>query len=78
MTYYKVKLHADQMIKGIRTKSGFLVKNEIYTANEINKAIQLGRIDEAFVRNHLLRIEISPKHTYWFCGARFESVYINN
>jgi len=70
MLYYKVKPHADQINKGIRTKKGFLIKDELFTPREIEKAIQAGRIDHEFTKNHFSRIEISPKRTYFFFGAR--------
>lgn len=70
MLYYKVKPHADQIKKGIRTKTGFLIKDELFTPCEIEKAMQAGRIDQEFIRNHFSRIEISPKLTYFFFGAR--------
>jgi len=72
MLYYKVKLTADQIRKGIRTKTGFLIKDELYTSNEIEKAISENRIDYGFVKNHFIRLQISKHQTYWFFGARFQ------
>lgn len=71
MTYYKVLPHADQIQKGIRFVNSFLVANELYTAREVEKAIQAGRIDNAFVHNHLKRIKLRKNDTYFLFGARF-------
>ena len=73
MLYYKVKPTADQIRVGIRTKTGFLVADELYTSNEIEKAISESRIDYGFLKNHFIRLEISKHKTYWFFGARFQS-----
>jgi hypothetical protein len=78
MKYYQVKPHADQMSKGIRTKSGFLIKDELFTAHEIDRAKKAGRIDEGFIKNHLQLVHASKKHVYFFFGARkCSEEYIN-
>ncbi len=73
MLYYKVKPTADQIRIGIRTKTGFLIKDELYTRKEIERALEAKRIDYAFLTNHFTRENINPKNTYWCFGAKFQS-----
>jgi len=77
MNYYKVKdtannvrVKAKQGVKG--RKYWHLVANELYTPTEIEKSINSGLVDMAFIHNHFTRHEISPKKTYFLFGARFE------
>lgn len=73
MTYYKVKESSDQIRHTIRSKKGtILVANELYSSKVISTARKEGRINEQFIDTHFTIINISPKDTYWFFGARFE------
>lgn len=79
MNYYKVKetaqdirVKAKQGVKGL--KYWHLISNELYTPNEIEKRVNSGLIDLAFIRNHFTREEINPKKTHFLFGARFKNI----
>ena len=70
MTYYRVKAECDNRIKYVyvgksnRVKQdGILVGNELYTPAERK------RIANAYV--YFDKVDVSPRKTYWFFGARF-------
>jgi hypothetical protein len=73
LLYYKVKPASDQVRCSIVYKNQILVKDEIYTPREIEKALQAGSIDMAFIRNHFTRVELRPRDTHYFFGARFQN-----
>ena len=74
MKYFKVKPSSDQTRHTIRYKRfDILVKDELYTAHEIQKAIGRGAITVEFVNTHFIERDIKPVNTFWFCGARFET-----
>lgn len=72
MLYYKVKTTSDQVRIKSRRKYTFLVANELYTKSQIDKYIQSGHMDMAFIRNHFIREEISKHQTYFSFGVRFK------
>lgn len=77
MLYYKVKSTADRVrVKAKQSVNGLkywhLIGNELYTPSEIEKRLKTGLVDLAFIRNHFVREEISPKKTYSHFGARFK------
>lgn len=74
MLYYQVAPTADQKQIGIRTKTGFLIANELYTEAEINKAYKNGRINNFMLNSLFKEVTVSRNNTYWFFGARFKSV----
>lgn len=72
MLYYRVKPESDQTKPSILGKNTILIQNEIYTAAQVDKAIKSGLVSESFVEKHLTPVNVSPKNTYYFFGARFE------
>jgi hypothetical protein len=73
MRYYKVKPESDQTRHTIRFRKGtILIANELYTENEIDKALKSGWISEFFIRKHFDPINLAPKNTYWSFGARYQ------
>ncbi len=71
MKYFKVKPEADQ------TKisaNGILVKNELYTTNDILLCSRLPLFD----MRHFDEIEVNKNDTYFFFGARFCTQYPYN
>jgi hypothetical protein len=72
MLYYKVKSESDQVQASITCHS-FLIKDELFTLKEISKAKNKGWIRDEFVKSHFRVVEVNPKNTYFFFGARFES-----
>lgn len=61
MRYYRVHKDGQMYSNG---KYHTLVKDELYTENEVNKyGLNIHRLQP---------IEVSKKKTYWFFGARFE------
>lgn len=70
MLYYKVKDDSDQVKASIRFKDDFLIGGELYTVSEINKAIGKRWVDVTFVERHFDTVNIPPRETYFFFGAR--------
>lgn len=73
-TFYKVNESSDQIRTNIKVNNGFLIANELYTDRVVNSAIKNGRIDQGFINKHFTVIELHPSNTYWFFGARFETI----
>lgn len=82
MTYYKVKgAYADTQVTKIKrnrlTVDRFLIANELYTPAEYKKLLQgatfrgrgVPKASEIFEA-----VNVKPKNTYWFFGARFEDI----
>ena len=72
MTYYRVKADCDNYPKfvyvGKSTKvkqEGILVGRELYTPAERKRVANADKFFD--------EVEVSPRNTYWFFGARFES-----
>lgn len=68
MQYFQVKPESDQ-VRLSRTKSDFLVANELYTINELKKY----NLSGDFLSKHFNTLSISKNKTYFFFGARFIS-----
>jgi len=68
MRYYRVKKDSDQLPHGIRFKRSFFVGGELYTAREVEKSGH----GPKFIETHLIPLELRPKDTYFFFGARFQ------
>lgn len=66
MLYYKVKPSSDQ----VRTngKKGFLIANELITENESKRKYFSG----VNIAAHCEQVNVKPKETYFFFGARFQ------
>ena len=71
MVYYKVKPEADQTRVKIQYSYQILVANELYTKREIEKAKR--KITPEFLDKNFTKIEASPKKTFFFFGARFQT-----
>lgn len=75
MLYYKVNTTSDQVrllnIRDIK-KLNFLIKDELYTERVINSALKAGKITHSQLNKHFTKVNINPKNTYWFFGARFQ------
>ena len=67
MQYYKVKPHADNKRKSVKS-TDILVRNELYTAKELQKFTS---INSLFVQDNFIEVEVSKKDTYFMFGARF-------
>lgn len=76
MLYYKVKPESNQTKHTIKYKKGaILIANELYTERVINSALENGRANHEFIEKHFTKVDINPKNTYWFFGARFETTH---
>lgn len=69
MKYYKVKSSSDQTRIAIRTISGFLIGGELYTENELNRAIYKGRMAYLDKVKHFTEVFIRKNNVYWSFGA---------
>ena len=64
MTYYKVKLFADNKYWNPRLRNGEIyIADELYTPKEVEK--------HNLNMDYLEEVNVSRKKTYWFFGARF-------
>lgn len=70
MLYFKVKSESDQIRPSVRFKNSFLVGGELYTHGEVKYAIARNWVTESFIEQHTEKLNIRPKDTYFFCGAR--------
>ena len=68
MKYYRIKPEYDNARLLKRTFDGILIGNELYTVKEWERLVLKYRVSEAVCDI----VNISPKETYWFFGARFE------
>jgi len=69
MKYFKVKPENDQLQKFYKRKcTGILIANELYTSKEVEKIFISISFDKCFDI-----INVNPKKTLFFFGARFES-----
>lgn len=73
MKYFKVNPASDQTKCRLRYKQQILVANELYTEKEVQKAINNNWISSEFTEKHFTPVQCSPKNTYFFFGARFQS-----
>lgn len=73
MLYYKVKKSSDQVPLSVHFSNTFLVREELYTPTEINKAITNGWITPEDVKMHFDRKEIEPCNTVFSFGGRFQT-----
>ena len=70
MLYYRVKPEKDNVPKrkkGSLAQDGIYIGNELYTVKEWEKLVLKYRVSEAVCDI----VNIKPKETYWFFGARF-------
>ena len=68
MKYYRIKPEYDNAHLLKRTFDGILIGNELYTVKEWERLVLKYRVSEAVCDI----VNISPKETYWFFGARFQ------
>lgn len=71
MKYYRIKPEYDNtrlLNRAKRTFDGILIGNELYTVKEWEKLVLKYRVSKAVCDI----VNISPKETYWFFGARFQ------
>lgn len=75
MIYYKVKTTSDQvklLNRRDTKKLNFLIKDELYTERVVNSALKNGKVTQTQLNEHFTKVNINPKKTYWFFGARFQ------
>ena len=72
MKYYRIKPEYDNARlkkKKKRAFDGILISNELYTVKAWERLVLKYRVSEAVCDI----VNISPKETYWFFGARFQN-----
>lgn len=72
MKYYRIKPEYDNarlLNRAKRTFDGILIGNELYTETEWRKHCATHIHTEGITEP----VNISPKETYWFFGARFQN-----
>jgi hypothetical protein len=64
MIYYKAIQNERPLGKGLKT-----VLNELFTIKEVEKM----NLNNKFIKDNFIKVEINKNRTYFFFGARFES-----